>query len=125
MKKLLCLAVVAMFFATSGFAQVPQQQQQNNYPQTQPQPTTPNQQQNTYPQQNNGNQSVTPQGNQNTLPQNQNVVPPPSSTDTTITPPSNRAIDTGANPNSNRVDLDTSGTRGKTNSSGTYNPPRL
>ncbi|MGH7239458.1 MAG: hypothetical protein ACREHG_05245 [Candidatus Saccharimonadales bacterium] len=124
MKKLLGMAVAAMLVATASFGQVPQQQgtyPQQNQPPTKPLP--PQNQQNMYPQQNNNNnQHVLPQGNQNTFPQNQNVVPPPSSMDTTINPRSQR-IDTGINSRSNRMKRDTTG-RG-TDTSGTYNPPRL
>src|SRR5690348_6795188 len=120
MKKLLGVLVAAMFFTTAVLGQVPEQQESQQPPPSAP-PLPPQNQQNTYPQQNNNKQHVLPQGNQNTFPQNQNVVPPPSDIDTTIHPRSN-PVDSGFN--AQPSPMDTTGAGG-TDTSGTYNPPRL
>lgn len=80
MKKLMMLAVSAIFIGAAATAQVPQQGQQGSFPQ-QGQQTFPQQGQQTFPQQ---NQQTFPQQDQQSIPQQGSF--PQSQPNQTVTP---------------------------------------
>jgi hypothetical protein len=80
MKKLIALAVSALFIGAAATAQVPQQGQQGSFPQ-QGQQTFPQQGQQTFPQQ---NQQTFPQQDQQSIPQQGSF--PQSQPNQTVTP---------------------------------------